>query len=283
MVLPRILTSVFFVPIVLAVAWYGSIPFFLFVLGVCLMCAWEYTMISEQGGYPNQKFLVIAGSALLIGVFFVNGAALGPLQTAPGATLALCALAFLAFTREFFRADQSHSFLRVITSIGGLLLCGFFLGHLLLIRDLRLSAGEGFEPVGRRMTFFLITLIWTVDTGAWAVGRMIGRHSLSKISPKKTWEGTLGGTALAFLVAWIFRDAFLVNACSRQEIFIYTAVIAVSAQASDLIESMIKRSFGVKDSSELLPGHGGFLDRFDSFIFAAPLFYYALLLTGRFQ
>jgi phosphatidate cytidylyltransferase len=93
----------------------------------------------------------------------------------------------------------------------------------------------------------------------------------------------LGGTALAFLVAWIFRDAFLRDACTRQEIFIYAAVIAVSAQSSDLIESLLKRSFGVKDSSELLPGHGGFLDRFDSFIFAAPLFYYSLLLTGRFQ
>jgi len=191
---------------------------------------------------------------------------------------------FVVFLREFFRSDKGHSFLRIVTTITGVVVCALLLGHLLLLRDLRVLTGEGFRPIGREVTFFLFFVIWAVDIGAWLIGRSFGRTPLAPVlSPKKTWEGAIGGTAIACLVGWLFREAFLSAALGRTEGILFALFISITAQMSDLIESLIKRSFGTKNSSDLLPGHGGILDRFDSFIFSAQFFYYALLATGRFQ
>ena len=284
MTLPRIITAIFLVPFMVAVVWYGSLAFFIFVSGLALLCVWEYSVMAETGGYPNQLVLSMIGVLFVVLSLYVDGAPLGPIHKAPSPIFVLLVWTVASFLREFFRRDKGHSVLRVITSIGGVILCGFFLGHLLLLRDLRIAAGEGFEFVGRPILFFLIITIWCVDTGAWFVGRSIGRFRMAPmISPKKTWEGAIGGTLIACLAAWLFREIFLKAHVGRAEAMVYAVVIAVTAQISDLMESLLKRSFGVKDSSQLLPGHGGLLDRFDSFIFAAPFFYYALLSTGRFQ
>jgi phosphatidate cytidylyltransferase len=284
MVLPRVLTAVLMVPIVLLAAWYGSIPFFLFVLGICLIGVWEYCLIADEGGYPNDLGLAIIGTIAVVLSLFIDGIAIGPLRAAPSPFFVLAVWTLILFVREFFRRDISVSFLRVITTLSGVIMVAFFIGHLLLIRDLKFAAGEGFRPVGRTFIFFLLTIIWIVDTGAWWVGRSFGRFRMAPmISPKKTWEGAIGGTLMAALAGWIFRQMFLKEALGPIEALFYGFVIAVTAQISDLVESLMKRSFGVKDSSSLLPGHGGILDRFDSFIFSAPLFYYLLIGTGRFQ
>ena len=285
MVLPRVLTSLLLVPLVLAVAWYGSVPFFLFAVGVSVLAAWEYGVITEEGGFPNQILVLVSGAAALVLAFYLDGAPWGPLRRAPGPLFIFIAWIFVSFARELARRDKSLSFLRIVTTVAGVALCGVCLGHLVLIRDLRLQVGgEGFSLAGRGLVFFLIFTIWAVDTGAWFVGRLIGRHSLAPlVSPKKTWEGAVGGTLLAAAVGWFCREAFLREALGPLEAAIYALGIAVTAQVSDLGESLMKRSFGVKDSSQLLPGHGGILDRFDSFLFAAPFFYYVLTATGRFQ
>jgi phosphatidate cytidylyltransferase len=284
MVLPRVITALVLMPVVLAAIWFGTLPFFLFVLGVCLIGTWEYSLIADEGGYPNQLVLSLIGTAGLLLALFLDGAPVGPIHVAPSPMFVLIVWSLFVFLREFARRDKDHSFLRIITTISGVVVFGLFLGHLILIRDLRFVAGEGFRPVGREFMFFLLVIIWTVDTGAWWVGRMIGRFPLAPtISPKKTWEGSIGGTLFAALVGWFFREAFLREAMKPLEAITAAVLIAVTAQISDLIESLMKRSFGVKNSSELLPGHGGILDRFDSFIFSAPLFYYLLIGTGRFQ
>jgi phosphatidate cytidylyltransferase len=284
MVLPRVITAVVMVPIVLLCAWYGSLPFFLFVSGVCLIGVWEYCLIADDGGYPNDLGLAIIGTVAVLLSLFIDGIAIGPLRAAPSPFFVLAVWTLILFVREFFRRDISVSFLRVSTTLAGVVLFAFFIGHLLLIRDLKFAAGEGFRPVGRLFIFFLLIVIWVVDTGAWWVGRSFGRlHLAPVISPKKTWEGAIGGTVMAALAGWIFRQMFLREALGPLESVFYAIIIAVTGQISDLVESLMKRSFGVKDSSSLLPGHGGILDRFDSFIFSAPLFYYLLIGTGRFQ
>ncbi len=284
MLLPRVLTAVFLVPLVVAVVWYGSIPYFLFVAAVCLFAVWEYSLMAEDGGYPNQLGMSLIGSLLMLVALYIDGAPAGPLRQAPGPLFVFLVWSFAVFLREFVRIDKGLSFLRIITTVSGVVFFTFFLGHLLLIRDLRMVAGEGVQLVGRQLTFFLILIIWTVDTGAWMVGRLAGRIPLApRISPKKSWEGAIGGTLLAALVAWFLREVMLKDVLGPVEAACYAAVIAVTAQVSDLIESMMKRSFGAKDSSQLLPGHGGILDRFDSFIFAAPFYYYLLVGTGRFH
>lgn len=285
MVLPRVLTSILLVPFVLAVGWYGSVPFFLFVLGVCVISAWEYSLIADQGGFRNQFLVLVTGAGALTLAYYLDGAPWGPLRKAPGPLFIFIAWTFISFVRELARRDKSLSFLRIVTTVAGIALCGVCLGHLVLIRDLRLQAGgEGFSLAGRGLLFFLIFVIWSVDTGAWFVGRLIGRHPVAPlVSPKKTWEGTIGGTLIACAVGWFCREAFLRDALGPLEAALYAFGIAVAAQISDIAESLLKRSFDVKDSSQLLPGHGGILDRFDSFLFAAPFFYYVLTATGRFQ
>jgi phosphatidate cytidylyltransferase len=228
--------------------------------------------------------MMLAGGVLILLSLYLDGAQWGPVREAPGPMFVLMLCAFSLFIREFFSKDPGHSFLRIITTLAGLVLFAYFLGHLLLIRDLRMAVGEGFELAGRKCMFFLLITVWIVDTGAWFVGRLIGRTPLApRISPKKTWEGTVGGTILGCLAAWVFSQAFMRTIFSSREAIFYAFVIAVTAQMSDLIESFIKRTFGVKDSSQLLPGHGGILDRFDSFIFAAPFYYYFLIGSGRFH
>jgi len=114
---------------------------------------------------------------------------------------------------------------------------------------------------------FVIAAIWINDTMAYLVGSFIGKTALTKISPKKTWEGTAGGAILAVTVAVLFAWSFKLNIL---HVSILTAIIAISGTLGDLFESKLKRMANVKDSGSFMPGHGGFLDRFDSLLFAVP-------------
>ena len=112
-------------------------------------------------------------------------------------------------------------------------------------------------------------MTWANDTGAYLIGSQIGRTKLfPRISPKKTWEGSAGGVLVTFLAGYllsrIFSDISLVDWC------VLAGIVSIFGSLGDLVESMLKRSLQIKDSGNLLPGHGGFLDRFDAFIFLLP-------------
>ncbi|HBV87351.1 phosphatidate cytidylyltransferase [Desulfosporosinus sp.] len=144
------------------------------------------------------------------------------------------------------------------------------LSHLYLLREL---------PRGLEWTFVTIFLVWATDTGAYLIGRQFGRHLLApQVSPKKTVEGSVGGLLLSIVVAILCW--YLIGGSSWLTYVILAVVIGISAQIGDLFESALKRSAGVKDSGEIIPGHGGILDRFDSLIFALPLVYYGVILLS---
>jgi phosphatidate cytidylyltransferase len=133
-----------------------------------------------------------------------------------------------------------------------------------------------FSP-GIIIGFFL--LLWSNDTGAYLTGMTLGKHKLmERISPKKTWEGFFGGMLIAALVAW-FLSGWL-GVVDNIHWVIISLIISVAGTYGDLIESMLKRSTGVKDSGTIMPGHGGFLDRFDSAIISFPLVYLFISLLG---
>jgi phosphatidate cytidylyltransferase len=137
-------------------------------------------------------------------------------------------------------------------------------------------AGITFSP-GIIIGFFL--LIWANDTGAYLAGVSIGKHRLMEsISPKKTWEGFFGGLLTAVLVSWLL-SAWL-GVVGTTGWIVISLIVSVAGTYGDLIESMLKRSGGVKDSGTILPGHGGFLDRFDSTIISFPLVYLFISLLG---
>jgi phosphatidate cytidylyltransferase len=133
-----------------------------------------------------------------------------------------------------------------------------------------------FSP-GIVIGFFI--LLWANDTGAYLIGISLGRHRLmERISPKKSWEGFIGGVLFSAAIAWLLSDWLgVVNAIQW---IILSVIISISGTYGDLIESMLKRSTGVKDSGNIMPGHGGFLDRFDSAITSFPLVYLFILLFG---
>jgi phosphatidate cytidylyltransferase len=153
-----------------------------------------------------------------------------------------------------------------ITAFGAVYV-GFTLNFLYLLR-----VGKG--PL---YLYFFFAIIFIGDTGAYLFGALLGRHRMSPlVSPRKTWEGAVGGLALAGLAAAAVQQLILTSVSLPQAVLCGLVTHAV-AQLSDPLESLFKRAAGVKDSSNLLPGHGGFLDRVDSLILAGPAFYFYVL------
>lgn len=137
---------------------------------------------------------------------------------------------------------------------------------------------EGFKThtdFGSTIPIAIILSIWINDTMAYIVGSLIGKTPFSKISPKKTWEGTIGGAILAVLVIGflfpLLADKYFYPFSQHKHWFIIAALCAIFGTIGDLFESKLKRMANVKDSGAIMPGHGGFLDRFDSLLFAAPV------------
>jgi phosphatidate cytidylyltransferase len=128
-------------------------------------------------------------------------------------------------------------------------------------------------PEGSKLVYFLLLVVWLGDSGAYYVGKTFGKHKLSpRISPKKTIEGLMGGVAASVITALVIHFTFFPEFPLLHAI-IAGVILSISGVIGDLAESMWKRSADVKDSGTLLPGHGGFLDRFDSILFTAPILY----------
>ena len=136
----------------------------------------------------------------------------------------------------------------------------------------------GIVDNGRIFPLLLIATIWINDTMQYIVGSLIGKTPFSKISPKKTWEGTIGGIVLATLAVGLYAMKYVEDGWSALPAFLLPACIAIAGTAGDLLESFIKRKAGVKDSGSMLPGHGGFLDRFDSLLIATPVAWVIMVL-----
>ena len=135
-------------------------------------------------------------------------------------------------------------------------------------------------PLGNRLVLAFFTLIWASDTGAYLVGAFLGRHKMfERISPKKTWEGFVGGLFFALMTGYVFWQLGLIDVWSLEKWMYVSSTLFIFGVLGDLVESLFKRSLNVKDSGNFLPGHGGVLDRFDSALIAAPfLFCFSLLL-----
>jgi phosphatidate cytidylyltransferase len=171
--------------------------------------------------------------------------------------------AFYVFT--FRRVEQLPYFIpSIAVTFFGALYISFPMNFLYLVT---------FER-GARFIYFLAAIIMLGDTGAYFFGKLLGRHKMTPLaSPNKTWEGSVCGIICAILGA-LGAQQFLLNEVDPWRALACGALVHAAAQLSDPLESLFKRAVGVKDSSNFLPGHGGFLDRIDSFLLAAPLYYY---------
>jgi phosphatidate cytidylyltransferase len=241
---------------------------------VMLFSLWEYFLIAESAGYQTMKVTgMIAGFVLFVSIF-LNGAMAWSAADNQGTPAILSVLLIPFFIVEFFRKKPEKAIERIAVTFFGAFLIPWSLGHLLLIRDLR--------PSGMGDMYLLFITIWFLDTGAYGVGKKWGRLPLlAQVSPKKTVEGFIGGIATGCLAAILCRYIFLRDYMSVSEAAFVGLLLALVGQFSDLAESLLKRDAGIKDSANLLPGHGGMLDRFDSYLFAAPILYYFLTIIHK--
>jgi phosphatidate cytidylyltransferase len=259
MLLPRVLTALVGIPLMLYLVHAGGVAYGLFVVAISTLCCYEYALMLRLGGRPVQFVLTVVLGAALAACAALGG----PLPAVLAGGVALVVLAEMA--------AKEHSLDRVALTLFGAVFAGWLPAHLALIRDLR--------PHGEAFAFLTFAAVWAMDTAAYAAGRGFGRHALAPtLSPKKTWEGAAAGFAAAIAVSLAFQKFMLHDALSPLMAAGIGALIGTMGQLSDLAESMVKREAGAKDSGALLPGHGGVFDRFDSYILCAPAVYYALSL-----
>ena len=220
-------------------------------------------ILEHKGFYPSLKIILASEAILAIITFF---------DRTEYVALALTLCTFAAFLWVLFRGRQPY-IANVSTTILGFVYCGYFPLHLQLLRDI--SSAKYNDGLG--FVVMMFTAILLTDIGCYYAGTRFGKHKLAPvISPNKTIEGSIGGAISAVLGA-LLVGAFISVCFVKVDwyvSFLVGLICTVFAQIGDLCESMLKRDAGVKDSGNSLPGHGGFLDRCDSFIFTIPVMYY---------
>jgi phosphatidate cytidylyltransferase len=273
----RAITASIFVVVMLLGLYSGKQSFAALFGVITALCLWEFfDMVFEEG---RRRDYVRKGMAILFGVLPYVTVSLLHLNvlgfTANQlfiASFALLPMVFLCFIFELFSKSE-HPFHNVALILLGMTYISAPFSMLNLIA----FDGNYFSP---NVVFGLLLLIWSNDSGAYVVGSQLGKHKiLPRISPKKTWEGFFGGVATTLLAAWGLSNFF--KEIPLNDWFALAVICSVFGTVGDLVESMLKRSFDTKDSGSLLPGHGGFLDRFDAFIFLIP-FATAYLLWARY-
>lgn len=246
-------------------------PFFI-LFSIVHFGAWtEYQKLVEafHPGYKNRipfhRYGVMIGGWCLLLYFTNQELYIGNIRlNEVGFWLGLASMILIPLVVIL---ERKESLIKNLSySLFGLLYISLSLGLLIGIRTLYGMPTEGKEGLGKTLILVLIFSIWINDTMAYIVGSFIGKTPFSKISPKKTWEGT-GGGAILCVIAMAFIGKAL--GLSYVDSACIAGIAAITGTIGDLFESKLKRMAGVKDSGSFMPGHGGFLDRFDSLLFAS--------------
>ncbi len=271
----RIITSIWFVSLLVAVVWFGGEPGFTALMVVfSILAALEfYHMVAGSKVSPLSCFGLVWVSLFILSRNSQVISALEPYLNAALITPLLLTTAVIPpLLWLLSRRQKEGAFATWAWTIAGILYIGWLLSHMVALR--------GLED-GRNWVFFVLFVTWLSDTTAFFAGRRLGRHKLApNISPGKTWEGAIGGIggAIAMSVLFFTPTPFQLPLAYWQ-VMPLSIGVSVLGQAGDVVESLLKRNMGAKDSGTLMPGHGGILDRMDSMIFAGVLVYYYALLS----
>lgn len=252
----RLLTAIIALPLILAAIWLGDPWFSLTVALVVLAAATELYNLGAGAGSRPLRLLGTFWSLLLVGNAWQGGDFTLPLWGA---------IIVLGLGGLLFRFPRVNTRLSWAWTLLGIFYVGWLLSHLILLRN---------SPQGAEWVLLTLLATFSVDTNAYVIGRIWGRHPMApRISPSKTWEGAVGGFA-GGIFGTMALSLILGVPPTLQHAIILGALVGVLAQAGDLWESALKRRAGVKDAGWLIPGHGGILDRLDSIVFSAVVIYY---------
>ncbi len=276
----RAISAVFFVAIMLTGLLWNVWSFLVLFLIIHAGCWWEYVKLVEKiDGIRVHVWatlgFITAGMGLMM-AFCGDVYALGAYRLSGNLVLPLSAAGFILLVMGILQKETRITVPGFLRLFLGFAYISLSWGMMLWLRQYGIGGFLG--DLGWMVPLLLIGSIWINDTMAYIVGSFIGKTPLSPISPKKTWEGTIGGAVLAVIVvALIARFGFGTG-------WLYAVVIpflgAVAGTFGDLLESKLKRMAGVKDSGSMMPGHGGFLDRFDSMLLATPAVWLFLMVFG---
>lgn len=270
----RIVTAVIAAPLALAMIYVGGLPLAAFLAAIAAGCAWEFFRIARAGGLDplDPLGIPLAGAVPLV----VYAASIGLFRP----SLAMPAVAVLVIFAAVIwaRGTTGHPLGAAASTVFGVLYTGGLLSFGYALREYPYAVGD---RAGSVLVALPLVLTWASDIGAFFVGRTVGGPKLiPSVSPGKTISGALGGLVATVVVAWIYVWYALVPVASLTmtipAIILFGLVISAAAQIGDLAESLLKREANVKDSSHLVPGHGGLLDRLDSVLFVLPVAYLLL-------
>ncbi len=254
----RILVGAIGIPVFLFLIYTGGIYFLALSIVLSGIALWEfYTMFSKNNLSPLKFFPITLSVISIMANYFY-----------PLSGIYILSLgAVLIFSIEIFRKEKKNPYNSIISISGLVYICIPFLclNRIILFKQFN-------------YILFIFILIWTCDTMAYFGGKFFGKHKLSEISPKKTWEGSITGFIFTVITSYLFYF-FSDGKITLTDSIVIGFIIGVFSQIGDLFESLFKRKLDVKDSSHIIPGHGGVLDRFDSLIFVAPLLFLYLELT----
>ncbi|HAP22501.1 MAG TPA: phosphatidate cytidylyltransferase [Lactobacillus sp.] len=259
----RVITAVIALIIFLPLLYLGGLPFDILVTLMGIVAMSEFLIMKKK---LLVSFEAIVSFLLMLSILLpVFWSGFWTQDTLGGSfyLLALVMLVYTVISKNRFSFDDA----------GVLLLGGLYAG--LGFRFMMLARAESLW-----MMLYALLIVWITDSGAYLIGRKIGKNKLAPhISPNKTWEGSIGGSLSAVVIVGAYL--YFVQAAfpySFSTMLLWTLVFSVGGQLGDLIESAFKRHYGVKDSGKILPGHGGILDRFDSLLFVLPLMHFAGLI-----
>jgi len=260
--LKRISVSIIGIPIVFGSIYYGGIYFFVVVTIIALLSQLEFYNIAKHKNVKiNSTLGLISGFGVLY-LYYIS-------------RLEYIFLLFIIITIIFLIleifSNHSSPLITLSLSLFGIIYPTMLIGTLYPLRNMQDDSGGS----GLNLVVALLAGVWLCDIAAYYIGRAIGKHKLLEgVSPNKTWEGSVAGFSASFTVIYILKQSgYLGSSFSTVDVMMLSLFTGAGGQFGDLFESLIKREAGIKDSGKFLPGHGGFLDRFDALIFAAPLTY----------
>jgi phosphatidate cytidylyltransferase len=261
----RIVTAVIAAAIFLPIVIYGGIPFIILTYLLASIGLYELLKMRKLSLFSVPGVI----SLILLWIFLLPDQFKNVLENADYTKIELALFAVLLFMTYTVATKNRFTFDDVAFAILATLYIGIGFYYFIETRE---------AETGLTYIFYALFMIWATDSGAYFIGRAIGKNKLwPEISPKKTVEGFFGGIASALVVALLFVFFSDINDSIWKLLWI-TTILSISGQIGDLVESAIKRHYNVKDSGQLLPGHGGILDRFDSLLFVLPLMHFLHLL-----